>query len=75
MTNFNTVFNINTDMGSAKLLANMKGPKGKESYTANVNLNNFNVGRLLKMEPQLGRITVKANVKGTGLDPKKLQPK
>lgn len=71
MTNFNTGFNINTDMGSAKLLANMKGPKGKESYTANINLNNFNVGRLLKMEPQLGRITVKANVKGTGLDPKK----
>jgi hypothetical protein len=71
MTNFNTGFNINTDMGSAKLLANMKGPKGKESYTANINLNNFNVGRLLKMEPQLGRITIKANVKGTGLDPKK----
>jgi hypothetical protein len=71
MTNFNTGFNINTDMGSAKLLASMKGLKGKERYTANINLNNFNVGRLLKMEPQLGRITVKANVKGTGLDAKK----
>jgi hypothetical protein len=71
MTNFNTGFNINTDMGSAKLLANMKGPKGRESYTANINLNNFNVGRLLKMEPDLGRITAKANVKGTGLDAKK----
>jgi hypothetical protein len=71
MTNFNTGFNINTDMGSAKLLANMKGPKGKENYTANINLNNFNIGRLLKMEPDLGRISVKANVKGTGLDAKK----
>lgn len=71
MTNFNTGFNINTDMGSAKLLASMKGPKGKENYTANINLNNFNVGRLLKMEPQLGRITAKANVKGSGLDAKK----
>ncbi len=71
MTDFNTGININTDMGSAKLLAQMKGPKGKERYTANVNLNNFNVGRLLKMEKDLGRITVQANVLGTGLDPKK----
>lgn len=71
MTNFKTGFNINTDMGSANLMADMKGPKGKEQYTANINLNNFNVGRLLKMEPDLGKITVKANVKGTGLDAKK----
>lgn len=70
MTNFNTGFNINTDMGSAKLLATMKGPKGKESYTADISLNNFNVGRLLKMQPKLGKITVKANVSGTGLDAK-----
>jgi len=70
MTNFNTGFNINTDMGSARLLASMKGLKGKESYTANISLNNFNVGRLIMMQPQLGRITVKANVSGTGLDMK-----
>ena len=70
MTNFNTAFNINTDMGGAKLEASMKGPKGKESYTAKINLNNFNVGRLLKMQKTLGRITVRANVNGTGLDAK-----
>lgn len=70
MTDFNTDFNINTDMGAAKLTANMKGPKGKESYTANIYLNNFNVGRLLKMQPALGKITVKANVEGKGLDAK-----
>ncbi|WP_243732553.1 translocation/assembly module TamB domain-containing protein [Pedobacter metabolipauper] len=70
MTNFNTGFNINTDMGSAKLLANMNGPKGKEHYTANISLNNFNVGRLLKMDTVLGRITAKATVNGTGLDMK-----
>lgn len=71
LTNFNTGFNINTDMGSAKLLANMKGPKGKEQYAANINLNNFNVGKLLKQQAQLGRVTAKATVRGTGLDPKK----
>lgn len=75
MTNFNTGFNINTDMGGAKLLASMNGPKGKESYTADINLNNFNVGRLLKMQKTLGRITVKAKVNGTGLDAKSANAK
>ncbi|MEJ2881339.1 translocation/assembly module TamB domain-containing protein [Pedobacter sp. GR22-6] len=70
MTDFNTGFNINTDMGSARLVAAMKGPKGRERYTANLNLNNFNVGRLLKQQAQMGRITAKATVKGSGLDPK-----
>lgn len=71
MTNFNTGFNVNTEMGSAKLVASMNGPKGKEHYIANLALTNFNVGRLLKMEPQLGRITMRTNVKGIGLDVKK----
>jgi hypothetical protein len=70
MTNFNTNFNINTDMGGAKLLASMKGPKGRESYTAHINLNNFNLGRLLKQQAQMGRITVRADVSGAGLDAK-----
>ncbi len=70
MTNFNTGFNINTDMGSAKLQAAMSGPKGKEKYKADLDLQNFNVGRLMKMQQTLGRITVKAQVEGTGLDAK-----
>jgi hypothetical protein len=70
MTNFNTNFNVATDMGAAKLLASMKGPKGKESYTAHLNLNNFNVGRLLKQQAKMGRITVRADVAGTGLTAK-----
>ena len=75
MTDFNTNMNIQTDMGGAILTAAMKGPKGRESYKANVNLNNFNVGRLLKMQPKLGRVTVKADVAGSGLDPKKINAK
>ncbi|WP_432713583.1 translocation/assembly module TamB domain-containing protein, partial [Pedobacter sp.] len=71
LTNFNTGFNINTDMGSAKLLASMKGAKGRENYNANINLNNFNMGRLLQMDSVLGRLTLTAQVKGTGLDMKK----
>jgi hypothetical protein len=75
MTDFSTNLNVQTDMGGALIVANMKGPKGKENYKANINLNNFNVGRLLKMQPTLGRITVKADVVGTGLDPKKINAK
>jgi len=70
MTNFKTGFNIRTDMGNASLAANMSGAKGRERYAANVNLNNFNVGRLLKQQAQMGRITAKATVVGTGLDAK-----
>jgi len=75
MTNFQTAFNIRTDMGAAKLVANMKGAKGRERYAANISLNNFNVGRLLKMQPKLGRITAKATVSGMGLDAKKASAK
>ncbi|TKC08109.1 translocation/assembly module TamB [Pedobacter polaris] len=75
MTDFSTNLNIQTDMGGAVIVANMKGPKGKESYKANISLNNFNVGRLLKQQATLGRVTVKADVIGTGLDPKKINAK
>ena len=75
MSDFNTNLNIQTDMGTAQIVAGMKGPKGKESYKANISLNNFNVGRLLKQQATLGRITVKADVIGTGLDPKKINAK
>ncbi|MCZ4242483.1 translocation/assembly module TamB domain-containing protein [Pedobacter punctiformis] len=75
MTDFNTNLNIQTDMGNAVLVAAMNGPKGQEKYKANVDLNNFNVGRLLKMQPKLGKITVKADVVGRGIDPKKIDAK
>ena len=65
-----TNFNVNTDMGSAKLLAGMKGAKGRESYTGHVELINFNVGRLLKQQDQIGKISARADVAGTGLEPK-----
>ncbi|WP_225872796.1 translocation/assembly module TamB domain-containing protein [Pedobacter frigoris] len=70
MTNFTTGFNIFTDMGSAKLAAKMSGAKGREQYAANISLNNFNVGRLLKQDSVLGRVTAKATVTGRGLDMK-----
>ncbi len=75
MSNFGTNLAIQTDMGAAAIVANMKGPKGKENYTASVSLVNFNVGKLLKQEATLGRVSVKADVIGRGLDPKKINAK
>ncbi|KQC00567.1 translocation/assembly module TamB domain-containing protein [Pedobacter sp. Hv1] len=75
MGDFNTNLTIQTDMGTALIVAGMKGAKGKESYKANVSLTNFNVGKLLKQQATLGRITAKADVVGTGLDPKKINAK
>ncbi|SFH21235.1 Family of unknown function [Pedobacter insulae] len=72
MNNFGTNLTIQTDMGGAAIVANMKGPKGKENYTANVSLVNFNVGKLLKQQKTLGRVSAKAAITGTGLDPKTL---
>mgnify|MGYP003582823387 FL=1 len=75
MTDFTTNLNVRSDMGSAVLAANMNGPKGKEKYKADITLNNFNVGKLLKQQPTLGRVSAKADVAGTGLDPKKINAK
>ncbi|MDQ8005452.1 MAG: translocation/assembly module TamB domain-containing protein [Pedobacter sp.] len=75
MTDFTTNMNVNSDMGGAVLAATMNGPKGKENYKANVSLNNFNVGRLLKQQPTLGRVSAKADVVGIGLDAKKINAK
>ncbi len=72
MTSFATNLNVATDMGSANVAANMSGAKGAESYTADIALNSFNVGRLLKQQPTLGRVTAKAKVRGKGLDAKKM---
>ncbi|SOD15251.1 translocation/assembly module TamB domain-containing protein [Pedobacter xixiisoli] len=75
MTDFTTNLNVRSDMGSAVLAANMNGPKGNEKYKADISLNNFNVGKLLKQQPTLGRVSAKADVVGTGLDPKKINAK
>ncbi len=73
ITNFNTNLNLNSDFGSAKAIAAYNARvKGRETYKANVRVFNFNVGRLLKQEKTIGRVTVAANVAGTGTNPKNL---
>lgn len=73
LTAFVTNLNLNSSFGSAAVKAGYDARlKGREKYTADLKVFNFDAGRLLKQNPVLGRITATANVKGTGIDPKKL---
>ncbi|WP_300598977.1 translocation/assembly module TamB [Niabella sp.] len=75
LTNFTTALQLKTDMGGAHLQAAMGGPKNREIYRAKVQLNNFNLGRLLKQQAQLGTVSLLANISGQSLDPKRMRAK
>ncbi len=72
MKNFNTKMTLRSSYGAVDLVAAMKSGKrkGSETYTANIKANNLNVGALTKKTQMVGFVTMKANISGTGLDPK-----
>ena len=73
MSDFNTKMNLRSSYGSVDLTAGMKNfnVKGRTAaYSANVKANDLNVGALTKQPQMVGRITLAANIKGTGTDPK-----
>jgi hypothetical protein len=73
MTNFNTKLNLRSSLGAADLNAVYNGArKGHESYTADVKLNDLNVGVLTRQPQMVGKITMNAKVKGAGINPKNL---
>ncbi|HEU0125139.1 MAG TPA: translocation/assembly module TamB, partial [Flavobacterium sp.] len=68
--NFKTNLALNSSFGNAKVDALFdQRIKKKEKYDAEVSLQEFDLGRLIKND-SIGKITLKAKVKGTGLDPK-----
>ncbi|TWR29257.1 translocation/assembly module TamB [Mucilaginibacter pallidiroseus] len=73
MKTFNTKMNLRSSYGAVDLVAAMKSGsrKGSETYTANIKANNLNVGALTKQPQMVGMVTMSANIKGAGLDPKK----
>jgi len=73
MNNFNTKMSLRSSYGAVDLDAVMKNGNNKEkaTYSANVRLNDLNVGALTKQPQMAGKVTLSANIKGTGLDPKK----
>jgi len=70
LNNFNTNLNLASSYGNAKVKANFdQRRKNAEKYQADVDLNNFNIGKLIRND-SVGRITLRAKVNGTGLNPK-----
>ncbi|MGI4750019.1 MAG: translocation/assembly module TamB domain-containing protein [Janthinobacterium lividum] len=67
--NFNTNLALRSSYGNIRAIAGMKSggsKKGSEIYNADVKMDNFNVGRLIKQEKTVGRLTLNAKVKGSG---------
>lgn len=73
MKNFSTKMILRSSDGAVDLSGAMNmSRKGYETYTANIKTNNFNIGALTKQPQTVGTVTLMANVKGRGIDPKKL---
>jgi hypothetical protein len=71
--NFNTKMALRSSYGNVDLDAEMKNGSSKTNatYSANIKADNLNVGALTKQPQMVGSITLSANIKGTGIDPKK----
>ena len=70
LTNFKTNMKLVSSFGNAKIKAVFdQRIKDKETYDAQTEFDNFDLGKLLKKDT-IGKITLKANFKGTGLNPK-----
>ncbi|HSD09048.1 translocation/assembly module TamB domain-containing protein, partial [Flavobacterium sp.] len=71
--NFKTNLALNSSFGNAKVDALFdQRIKKQERYDAMVSLVDFDLGRLIKKD-SIGKITLKAKVRGKGLDPKTAQ--
>lgn len=69
INNFATDVNLTSSFGNAKVKAVFdQRKKGSEIYDADIDIDNFDVGTLITND-SIGRITLKAKVKGKGLDP------
>lgn len=69
INNFATNLSLGSSFGNARIKATFdQRRKGAEKYDADVDIANFDVGSLIKND-SIGRISLKAKVKGTGLNP------
>ncbi|HCQ14177.1 MAG TPA: hypothetical protein DIU01_13090 [Flavobacterium sp.] len=70
MNNFATDLKLVSSFGNAKIKATFdQRRKNQEKYNAQTELDNFDLGKLIKND-SIGKISLKANVKGSGLNPK-----
>lgn len=70
-TAYNPNLLIRTSDGNALLKGHFSmAQQGKEKYDLYLDAQTFNIGKILRMQPQLGTITLSGTVKGSGFDPK-----
>jgi hypothetical protein len=70
VANFNTNLNLVSSFGNAKIKAAFdQRRKNYEKYDAQTEFTNFDLGKFIKND-SIGKVTLKANIKGTGFDPK-----
>ncbi|AWA31463.1 hypothetical protein HYN48_09880 [Flavobacterium magnum] len=70
VNNFTTNLALTTSFGNAKVSGRFdQRVKNREQYDGNVALDNLDLGRLLRND-SLGKVSMKAKIKGTGLNPK-----
>ncbi|TDE02720.1 translocation/assembly module TamB domain-containing protein [Flavobacterium sandaracinum] len=70
VANFNTNLNLISSFGNAKIKAAFdQSRKNYEKYDAQAEFTNFDLGKFIKND-SIGKVTLKANIKGTGFDPK-----
>ena len=70
IANFNTNLNLVSSFGNAKIKAAFdQRRKNYEKYDAQTEFTNFDLGKFIKND-SIGKVTLKANIKGTGFNPK-----
>ena len=71
-TAFTTNMHINSGFGSGDVNGTFKNlaNKSRASYDGTVSAQQFDIGRLLRREDEIGKISLTAKMKGSGMDPK-----
>ena len=71
LPHFQTDMQLETSMGNAALQANFQTntPTEDTVYNARISIADIDIGRLMKMDSTLGKISFVAQAKGRGLDP------
>jgi len=72
MYTFNTRLSLRSSLGALDLQGALRNGsnKNRATYTANVKVNNLNVGAITKQPKTVGKVTLSANISGEGLNPK-----
>ncbi|MFC7522730.1 translocation/assembly module TamB domain-containing protein [Parapedobacter sp. GCM10030251] len=71
LNGFQTDMQLRTTMGNASVDADYRanGQTKDTTYNAQVSIQDIDIGRLMKMDSVLGKLSFAAHAKGTGLDP------